>query len=160
MVRLARAVALGFVSLLAACGGGDSTGVTAVNVDLSGVWAGAWQGADPTNGPVSGTWEVTITQGRSSASGASLLLGDIDCMDGSMQAFSGVTTFNGFVSRPPCGDVSWTLTAINTTSGDAAGTWTNASTSGKGSLNGRRISKLNEPRIRSVWPPAACPGRS
>lgn len=159
MVRLARAVALGFVSVLAACGG-DSPGVGAVgaNADLSGVWAGAWQGSDPTNGTVSGTWEVTITQGSTSASGPSLLLGDIDCMDGFMQATQGVTTFNGTVSRAPCGAVSWTLTAINTTSGDAAGTWSNATTNGKGSLNGKRISKLSEPRIRSVWPPAALPG--
>jgi len=158
MGKPARAVAFIFVSVLAACGGGDSPGPAASDVDLSGVWAGAWQGSDAATGTVSGTWEVTITQTAASASGPSLLLGDIDCMDGNMQAVVGASTFNGSVSRLPCGAITWTLTAINTTTGDAAGTWINASTSGKGSLNGKRIAKLGQPRIRSVWPPAALPG--
>jgi len=141
--------------LLAGCGGGGDGGSTPPPPpDLSGVWAGAWQGSDPALGTVSGTWEVTITQTSSSASGPSLLLGDIDCMDGSMLSTPSGTTFNGSVTRPPCGGISWTLTAINTSTGDAGGTWSNSLTSGSGTLSGKRISKLNQPRIRSVFPPA------
>ena len=144
--------------LLAGCGGGGG-GETPPPPppDLAGVWAGAWQGSDPSLGTVSGTWEVTITQTSSSASGPSLLLGDIDCMDGSMLSTPSGTTFNGNVTRPPCGSISWTLTAINTTTGDAGGTWSNSFTGGAGTLSGKRISKLNQPRIRSVFPPAALP---
>lgn len=163
-----RIAALLFASLVAGCGGGGSSSPSPapvdavtppITTDLSGVWAGAWQGADPALGPVSGTWEVAITQASTSASGPSLILGDIDCMDGAMQSNTGSgTTFNGTVTRPPCGTINWTLTAINTTTGDATGNWTNATTSGQGSLTGKRISKLGDPRIRSVWPPAAVPG--
>src|SRR5213075_412842 len=156
MYAVGRIAALLLASLVAACGGGGSTPappvgvdpITPVTTDLSGVWAGAWQGTDPALGSVSGTWEVTITQASTSASGPSLILGDIDCMDGAMQSNSGSgTTFNGTVTRPPCGTINWTLTAINTTTGDATGNWTNATTSGQGSLTGKRISKLGEPRI-------------
>ena len=163
-----RIAALLLASLVAGCGGGGSSSpnpppvdavTPPITTDLSGVWAGAWQGTDPALGSVSGTWEVTITQASTSASGSSLILGDIDCMDGAMQSNSGSgTTFNGTVTRAPCGTINWTLTAINTTTGDATGNWTNATTSGQGSLTGKRISKLGDPRIRSVSPPAAVPG--
>lgn len=154
-----RIAALLFASLVAACGGGgDEPPKSPDTPDLAGVWAGAWQGSDPSLGSVSGTWEITISQTSTAATGPSLILGDIDCMDGSMQATAGATTFNGSVTRAPCGTINWTLTAINTTTGDAAGTWNNNTTGGQGSLSGKRISKLNDPRIRSVWPPAAAPG--
>ena len=65
--------------VLAACGGGGGGGGESFNPapeivfpDLSGVWAGAWQGNDPTPGGlglVSGTWEAEIHQFTSAASG-------------------------------------------------------------------------------------------
>jgi hypothetical protein len=145
--------------LLASCGGGggDDSGSSPPSVDLSGVWAGAWQGSDPSLGSVSGTWEVTITQNGTAASGPSLLLGDIDCMDGVMQG-GGQTSVTGSVTRAPCGSINWLLTAINPTSGDAGGTWSNATTRGSGSLTGKRIARLGMPRVRSVSPPAGLPG--
>jgi YVTN family beta-propeller protein len=163
MFKASRTSLLVTAMLGAGCGGGGGGGDAPPpppNADLSGVWAGAWQGSDPINGTVSGSWEVTITQAQSTASGPSLLLGDIDCMDGAMQSTvsSGQSTFNGSVSRAPCGSIQWTLTAVNTTTGDAAGNWQNSQTSGTGSLRGKRIAKLGQPRIRSVWPPAGPPG--
>src|SRR5512134_485497 len=91
------------------CGGGGDGDVAppAPNVpDLSGVWAGAWQGTDPSPsglGLVSGTWDVEITQGTSSASGPGLLLGDIDCMEGQMQTNPGATSgVTGTLVRAGC----------------------------------------------------------
>ena len=43
------------------------------------------QGTDPRLGIVSGSWEVRIVQGASSATGGGTLLGDVDCMDGQMR---------------------------------------------------------------------------
>jgi YVTN family beta-propeller protein len=126
------------------------------------VWAGAWQGTDPSAGGlglVSGTWEVEITQGASSASGPAELLGDVDCMDGQMQtnadAQSAVT---GVVARAPCAMVNWTLTALNLAEGSASGSWDNSGTGGGGTLSGERIARLGGPRIRFVHPPGAKPG--
>lgn len=150
--------------LLAACGGGggsdSKSGVDTPTVDLTGVWAGAWQGADSQLGNVSGTWEATITQSGPSATGQSLILGDIDCMDGSLQTVpdpNGAQVM-GLVNRLPCGTIDWVLTAANTTTGEAAGTWSNRVTGGTGSLSGVRIAKLGSTRIRSVSPPAASAG--
>jgi len=68
------------LAVLAGCGGGggSSPPPTPTPPDLSGVWAGAWQGSDPALGFVSGTWDIEITQGASSASGPGVLLGDVD----------------------------------------------------------------------------------
>jgi YVTN family beta-propeller protein len=127
--------------------------------DLSGVWAGPWQGTDPSLGPVSGTWEVAITQGSSSATGPVTLLGDVDCMDGQMQTNpSAQTAVTGTLSRPGCGIVNWTLTALNVGVGAASGSWSNTNTSGFGTLSGARIARLTGPRIRFVSPPGGKPG--
>src|SRR6185295_19177459 len=161
MTNRGRIAALLCASLLAGCGGGGDGGSTPPPPpDLSGVWAGAWQGTDRVSGSVSGTWEVTITQNGNAASGPSLLLGDIDCMDGVMQTTvaSGATSVTGSVTREPCGQIGWQLTAINSNTGDAGGTWSNARTVGQGSLTGKRIARLSMPRVRSVSPPGGAPG--
>jgi YVTN family beta-propeller protein len=158
MDKRGRIAALVCAWLLVGCGGGGGEGGSSPpSVDLSGVWAGAWQGSDPSLGSVSGTWEVTITQSGTSATGPSLILGDIDCMDGVMQG-GGQTSVTGSVTRAPCGQISWLLTAANSATGDVAGTWNNAVTHGAGSLSGKRIAKLGMPRVRSVSPPAGLPG--
>jgi len=156
-----RLAGLLFASLVAACGGGGGESPPPpVAPDLSGVWAGAWQGNDPTQlGAVSGTWETTITQGSSSASGPATLLGDIDCMDGMMTTAPGnQATANGTLSRPGCADITWLLTALNTSAGSAAGSWSNRGTGGGGTLSGTRIARLGGPRINSVYPPAGTAG--
>jgi YVTN family beta-propeller protein len=152
----ARFPAACLVALLAACGGGgDGGGPTQpVPPDLSGVWAGAWQGSDSQLGSVSGTWTVTINQTATSAFGPGTLLGDVDCMDGQMQSNPNAqTAVTGSVTRAPCGTVNWTLTALNVADGAASGTWNNALTFGTGTMTGVRIARLNGPRIRFVHPP-------
>lgn len=148
-------------ALIAGCGGGGGgDGGAPPPPDLSGVWSGAWQGNDPQLGIVSGSWEATITQGPTSATGTGTLLGDIDCMDGQMQTNPGAqTAVTGTLVRPGCpGQVNWTLTALSVANGAAAGTWNNTNTTGTGSMSGTRIAQLTGPRIRFVSPPGAKPG--
>jgi hypothetical protein len=148
------------VLLLAACGGGGGDAPPPQTPpDLSGVWAGAWQGVDPNLGLVTGTWEVAITQGDSSASGPSVLLGDVDCMDGQMQTDpANPNVVTGTLGRLPCASVSWTLTALNVSAGTAGGSWTNSGTGGGGTLSGDRIARLTGPRIFHMHPPGGRPG--
>jgi YVTN family beta-propeller protein len=156
MVQLGlRFPAVCLVALLTACGGGGGDDAApAVPPDLSGVWAGAWQGSDSQLGSVSGTWTVTINQTATSAFGPGTLLGDVDCMDGQMQSNPNAqTAVTGSVIRPPCGTVNWTLTALNVADGAASGTWNNAFTFGSGTMTGTRIARLDGPRIRFVHPP-------
>ena len=160
MARPLRVTPFVIALFCAGCGGGGGDPPPPPpDIDLSGVWAGAWQGSDPSLGSVSGTWEVVISQDGRSAAGPSLILGDIDCMDGAMQTTvgSGASSITGNVARAPCGRINWTLTAVNNTTGETAGTWSNAITSGTGSMSGKRIARLNGVRIRSVYPPAGAP---
>src|SRR4051812_40858062 len=151
------------VAALAGCGGGGDgdgkdKGVESV-LDLTGVWAGSWQGSDPSLGTISGTWEVTLSTTKSGASGPSLLLGMIDCMEGFAQTSPVLgSTLTGTVARAPCSGIEWELTAINDREGTAAGTWKNPGTSGRGTLTGARIAAIDGPRILHVHPPAAAPG--
>src|SRR5262245_45150270 len=141
------------------CGGGGDGGDPPTPPDLAGVWAGAWQGSDPNLGLISGTWEVAITQGASSASGPGSLLGDIDCIDGQMQTTSGSQTpVRGTLTRQPCATVNWTLTGLNADEGSATGSWSNQGTGGLGTLTGVRIARLGGPRILYFHPPAGRPG--
>jgi len=153
-----RLVAALLLLTAAGCGGGGDAPPPEVP-DLSGIWAGSWQGAEPGGlGQVSGTWEVEITQGESSASGPTELRGDIDCMPGQMQtdpdASSAVT---GTVARSPCATVTWQLTALSVAEGSASGSWSNTGTGGGGFLSGTRIATLDGPRVRFVNPPGAKP---
>ena len=140
--------------------GGNNSGVALPVVpDLSGVWAGAWQGTDPRLGLVTGTWQSEITQSDSSASGPGELLGDVDCMDGVLHTAAGQQNVpTGTFIRTRCGTINWALTALNLDTGSAAGSWTNTATGGAGTLSGVRIAKLSGPRIRFVYPPGGRPG--
>jgi YVTN family beta-propeller protein len=156
-------MAAGFMlAVLAGCGGGGSSAPPPAAPDLSGVWAGAWQGNDPSPGGlglVSGTWETEITQGATSASGPVELQGDVDCMDGQMQTNPDVqNAVTGSVARAPCANVEWMLTALEVSAGNASGSWNNSGTGGEGTLSGVRIADLGGPRIRFVNPPGAKPG--
>jgi len=150
------------LSLLGCGGGDDGSSPPPPPPDLSGVWAGSWQGTDPSPGgfgSVSGSWEVQITQTSSSGSGPAVLLGDIDCMDGQMQTTAVTqTAVEGSLVRPGCAQISWKLAALNLDSGSAAGSWSNSGTGGGGTLTGARIARLGGPRIRFVHPPGGKPG--
>jgi len=165
VVAMAAVVMFGLFSIVGTGGGDDDEGEPPPAIpDLSGIWAGTWQGSDPSVGglgPVSGTWEAEIHQDPSSAYGPAMLLGDVDCMDGQMQtdpSSSGANELTGTVTRAPCATVSWTLTALNVPDGTAAGSWTNPLTTGGGTLSGTRIAQLGGPRISFASPPAGGPG--
>ena len=166
MEHTKRIAALVVAVLVNACsGGGEGGGGVAppppgpTPPDLSGVWAGSWQGTDASLGAVSGTWEVAITQGSTSASGPAALLGDVDCMDGQMQTNSSAQiSVTGTFTRPGCAGINWALTALNVGMGAASGSWSNTGTNGSGTLSGNRIARLTGPRIRFVSPPGGRPG--
>ncbi len=147
-------------SLLTACGGGGGDDAIVTPPDLSGVWAGSWQGqGDPVLGFATGTWEATITQGTANASGPTVLLGDVDCMDGQMEGGRvAAGTVAGTLMRPPCADNTWALTALDTADGTATGSWTQPGSGASGTLSGTRIARLGGPRIRFVHPVAGAPG--
>ena len=158
LFRLDRGLVVSLALLLGACGGGGGGGPSAPPAppDLSRVWAGPWQGSDPAIGPVSGTWETTITQGATSAGGPVLLLGDVDCMNGVMSAAQDAQgQVAGSLSRPPCPANTWSLTALNVDAGSATGAWQQPDSGASGTLTGMRIARLGGPRIRFVSPPLA-----
>src|SRR3954463_12510249 len=160
------------IAACAGCGGGgggdEPKASTQSGPDLTGVWAGSWQGSDPFLGPISGTWEVTLARSKSSAAGPALLLGIIDCMEGFAQTSPALgSTVTGSVARAPCGNVDWQLTAINDGAGTAAGTWRNPGTGGNGTLSGARIAAIGGPRhphrfspAPPTGPPLVHPGRA
>lgn len=159
-LRPARALAGTLALVLAACGGGGGgSGAPPAPPDLSGVWAGPWQGSDPALGRVSGTWETTIAQGAASAGGPVLLLGDVDCMHGTMTAAQDASAqVGGTLSRPPCRLNTWSLTALDVDAGSATGAWQQPEAGASGTLTGVRIARLGGPRIRFVSPPAGAAG--
>lgn len=147
-------------AMLAGCGGGGgSSPPPPVIPDLSGVWAGAWQGSDPVLGLVTGTWEAELSGSGSTAAGSATLLGDVDCMDGVVEG--GLDNL-GFVSgtflRAPCQLNRWTLTALDVDAGSAAGSWTQDGSGANGTLTGVRIAVPGGPRIRFVNPPGGVAG--
>jgi len=123
--------ALGGVQRLALCalgalafgcggGGGGDAPPPPPGPDLSGVWAGSWQGNDPQLGLVTGTWEATLSQGASSATGTATLYGDVDCMDGAVQGSAADQVVSGTFSRTPCQTNDWTLSSVDVQAGSAA----------------------------------------
>ena len=139
--------------LLLGCGGGDAPPSTPAPPDLSGVWAGSWQGSDPSLGVVTGFWEASLLQSESSVNGLATLIGDVDCMDGVVQGASNGTTFSGTFNRAPCSLNSWQLTALSVAQRAAGGSWTQPGSGAQGTLSGTQIAKPGGPRIHFVNPP-------
>ena len=146
---------------LAACGGGDGGGggtPPSAAPDLSGIWAGTWAGTDPIFGTVTGNWEVELAQTASAVTGTTRLSGDVDCPDATVSASASGSTISGTLSRPPCEQNTWTLTAVNTSSRSASGVWDQPATGAQGTFTGIQIAKLDGPRIAFVTPPGAVAG--
>jgi YVTN family beta-propeller protein len=145
---------------LCACGGGGSDSGPPAVPDLSGVWAGTWQGSDPSagNAVVTGFWEASLTQSQSSVAGTATLIGDVDCMDGTIAATSNGTTFSGVYNRLPCQPDSWQLTALSVAQRSASGSWVQSGSGARGTLTGTLIAKPGGPRISFVNPSAGLPG--
>jgi YVTN family beta-propeller protein len=159
-----RAVCTGVsvLGLLSACGGGGGVVPATPPVtlppppDLSGVWAGSWQG-DGTPGPINGSWQATVSGSASSASGTATLVGDVDCMAGQVRTSSGSSTPGGTLDRSPCGLNSWQLVALSTNDHSLMGRWSQGAIA-QGTFVGRRIAETNGPQIASFSPPAGAPG--
>ena len=157
--RAGLSLALITLAALPGCGGGDGgTPSPPPPPDLSGVWAGSWQGADPNVGPVTGTWEATLSGDSTGVSGNGTLMGDVDCMDGSVAGAVSGNTFPGTLDRSPCGKNSWQLSALSTSDETASGTWSQQGSNAQGTFTGQRIAKPGGPRIEFVSPPGGVPG--
>lgn len=151
------------VALVSSCGGGgEGTGGFANQTppppDLSGVWAGTWQGADQAMGIVTGFGEVDLSQNQIYVTGTSTLIGDVDCMDGTVQAAPTGNAFLGTIDRPPCSQIQWGLTALSIPERKASGVWSNAGTGGQGTFSLTQIATPGGPRISFVNPPGGFPG--
>lgn len=154
----AAALALG-IATLAGCGGGGSDSTAPAVPDLSGVWAGSWQGSDPALGLVTGTWEASIVRTDSGAAGTATLLGDVDCMDGAVVGAVGASGLvSGTYDRTPCQLNRWTLTAVNVADGTATGSWTQDGSNAGGTFSGTRIAIPGGPRIAFLNPPGGTAG--
>jgi YVTN family beta-propeller protein len=156
-----RMVLLGVVAfgMLTGCGGGSpSTGPAQTAPDLSGTWAGSWQGVDPALGPVTGVWEADVSGSTSSVSGTGTLIGDVNCMSGTVAGAAGANALTGTLDRAPCSGNAWQLTALSTADETASGSWTQDGSNAQGTFIGVRIAKTVGPRVASVSPAGGAPG--
>ena len=128
-----------------------------VPVDMSGVWAGTWQGTDPNLGLVTGFMEASMQQNLYSVTGNATLLGDVDCMDGSVQGSANTDTFTGTFTRGSCQVNTWKLTSLNISGRSATGDWGQAG-GAKGTFSVTQISKSGGPQIAFINPPGGLPG--
>lgn len=128
-------------------------------IDISGAWAGTWSGFDPVAGQVSGNWEAEVTQSTSSITGFGTLIGDVDCMDGSAAGSQGTNNVvSGTLTRTPCQQNEWTMTALNLLERSTSGVWTQPATGASGVFTGIQIAKPGGPRIAFVNPSGGLPG--
>lgn len=150
------------VLLFSGCGGGSGSSAFVTNMtppaDLSGVWAGTWQGMDQNLGTVTGFLETSLVQDKYRVTGTATLIGDIDCMDGSMQGSAGSTTFTGTLSRSPCPINTWALTGLSIPQRSASGAWIGNNGSSQGTFTVTQIAKPGGPRIAYINPPGGLPG--
>jgi len=151
---------IGLAALISGCEGAHyvPTEAPPPPPDLAGIWAGSWQGVDPQLGPVTGYWNATVTQNSTGLTGAGSLLGDVDCMDGSVSGSAGSTVVSGTLDRTPCGSNSWQLTALSVADATASGSWSQSGSNAKGTFSATRIAKLGGPRIAFFSPPGGLPG--
>jgi len=140
--------------LLYGCGNNDGPSPEPTPPNLAGVWAGTWTGTNTPQGLVTGTWEADLSQTETEVKGAVALRGDIDCMEGAVTGSADASSVAGSLSRFPCQENNWTLTALNLPDRTASGTWTQPANSGQGTFTGRQIAKPEGPRIFFVNPPA------
>jgi YVTN family beta-propeller protein len=148
-----------FLSLAGCDGGGNGEEVPPPPPDLSGVWAGTWSGTDPVAGQVTGNWEANIAQTADGVNGFAIISGDVDCKDGALAGGlnpDGVPA--GTLSRSPCLQNSWVMTALDLPGRSASGGWTQPGSGSVGTFTGTQIAKPDGPRIAFFSPPGGGPG--
>jgi DNA-binding beta-propeller fold protein YncE len=158
-LRLAYLVALLF--LMQSCGGhGNEATVDQPPPqppDVRGAWAGSWTGTDPTLGSVRGTWQTTLDQSEAQVTGASILLGDTDCIDARVDgALLSAPEWNGRFDRGFCEPGQWRAT-FNVAQDMINGTWT-LQAGASGEFIGRKVGEPGGPRVSSVYPLSGRPG--
>ncbi len=152
-------VALAILFLAACGGGGGGASSNQPPPDLSGVWAGTWAGTDPAAGEVTGNWEADVSQTASGVSGLTVLSGDVDCTDGTVTGAAGANNIPaGNLTRSPCQQNNWTMTALDLAGRSAGGIWTQPATGASGTFTGTQIAKPGGPRITFFSPPGGVPG--
>ena len=130
---------------------------TPPSIDISGAWAGTWSGTDPAAGQVSGNWEAEVTQSTTGITGFGTLIGDVDCMDGSAEGSQGTNNVvSGTLTRTPCPQNEWTMTALNFLERSTSGVWTQPATGAYGVFTGIQIAKPGGPASLSLILPADC----
>ena len=145
-----------FLLALISCGGDSNDGPTPPHI--AGVWSGTWEGIDTELGPVSGTWESSISQSGTEVKGPISFGGDIDCAEGQMIGTADAETeiVSGDIFRDPCLSNNWLFTAFNQVEIFASGEWEKQGLT-SGSFEGKRIGTFTGPRIKYVYPPGARP---
>lgn len=145
--------------LLAGCGGGSGGNSQAPPPNLSGAWAGTWSGTDPVAGQVTGNWEADVSQTASEVNGLMVLSGDVDCTDGTVTGAAGANNAPaGTLTRSPCQQNSWTMTALDLARRSTSGIWTQPGSGAAGTFTGTQIAKPGGPRISFFSPPGGMPG--
>lgn len=128
-------------------------------IDISGVWAGTWSGTDSIYGQVTGNWEAEVTQSDRTFRGSGTLTGDVDCMDGVAEgSVDENNEVSGTLSRYPCPQNKWTMTALNLLERTTSGVWTKPETGGSGTFTGLQIATPGGPRISFLNPSGGLPG--
>jgi YVTN family beta-propeller protein len=151
---------------MAGCGGGGGgsggyypVSTTSATPDISGGWAGTWSGVDPGTGGVTGNWQADVLQVGSSVSGSGVLSGDVDCSD---SILSGNVEANnvpsGTLTRQPCQQNSWIITALDLTTRSVSGTWTQPGSGASGTFTGTQVAKPGGPQISFFSPQGGIPG--
>jgi len=153
-------VSLLLLPILTTCGGGGGGGGgTSPPPDISGGWAGTWSGSDPVAGLVTGNWQADLLQTGTSVSGSGLLSGDVDCSESILTGAVGPNNVPaGTLSRPPCQENNWVVTALDMANRKVSGTWTQAGSGASGSFTGVQVSKPGGPQISYFAPPGGTPG--
>jgi YVTN family beta-propeller protein len=124
------------------------------------VWAGTWAGNDPQVGSVTGNWEAELSQVDTGVSGTVILSGDVDCTDGALTGSADTVneSIAGTLSRLPCQQNEWVLTALNLEERSASGAWTQPGAGAAGTFTGLQIARPGGPRISFFSPPGGRPG--
>lgn len=158
------------VAVLAGCGGGGSGDSGAPSPgsspppapptppDLSGVWAGTWNGVDPQLGTVTGVWKGTVAGTSSAVAGDITLTGDVDCMEGTVRGSEYALVLTGTLDRSPCPLNSWQLSALDIVNESVSGSWAQESSNALGHFSGTRIATPSGPVVDFISPPGGRPG--
>jgi YVTN family beta-propeller protein len=150
-----------FLSLLflTNCGGHGGNPAPPAPPDISGGWAGTWSGNDPVAGLVTGNWQADVLQSGTNVTGSGTLSGDVDCSDSTLSGAVGADNVpSGSLTRFPCQQNNWIVTALDLNARSISGTWTQQVTGASGTFTGTQVAKPGGPQISFFTPQGGIPG--